>query len=403
MENNRRNFLKNLAGLGGLASAGLPSIAFASKRLTRVENIRLARNKGYVRLVFDLNGVVEHSIFTLHNPERVVLDLKNTDMPHGMVDRMAASTLIRDVRSGVRNKNDLRIVFDLSERVTPRSFLLGPSAKLGNRLVLDLHEGVQHAVPAIKRGMRDVIVAIDAGHGGRDPGATGRNGTHEKLVTLQIARRLERTVNAQHGMRAVLIRKRDRYLHLRERIRKAREYQADMMISIHADSFPDPHVRGSSIYALSLNGASSETARMLAKNENASDLLFGDVDLAVEDKMVKEVLFDLSLTGTIESSMDMGGEIIRQIKAVNRVHKSKVQQAGFAVLKAPNIPSVLLETAFISNPREEKKLRSAAYQEKVAKAITRGVSRYFARKAPPGTLLSEISDKRRDEDQHAIS
>jgi len=204
-------------------------------------------------------------------------------------------------------------------------------------------------------------------------------------------------------MKAVLIRKRDRYLHLRERIRKAREYQADMMISIHADSFPDPHVRGSSIYALSLNGASSETARMLAKNENASDLLFGDVDLAVEDKMVKEVLFDLSLTGTIESSMDMGGEIIRQIKAVNRVHKSKVQQAGFAVLKAPNIPSVLLETAFISNPREEKKLRSAAYQEKVAKAITRGVSRYFARKAPPGTLLSEISDKRRDEDRHAIS
>ena len=177
-------------------------------------------------------------------------------------------------------------------------------------------------------------------------------------------------------------------MRLRDRIEKARDNHADLMISLHADAFPDPRARGSSIYALSVDGASSETARMLADKENAADLLFGDVNLTVEDQMVKEVLFDLSLTGTIESSLDIGGEILGQIKAVNRVHKKKVQQAGFAVLKAPNIPSVLLETAFISNPREEKNLRSASHQQKVAKAITRGVNKYFARKAPPGTWLA---------------
>jgi N-acetylmuramoyl-L-alanine amidase len=177
-------------------------------------------------------------------------------------------------------------------------------------------------------------------------------------------------------------------MRLRDRIRKARENNADMMISLHADSFPDPRARGSSIYALSVDGATSETAKLLAEKENAADLLFGDVDLAVEDEMVKEVLFDLSLTGTIQSSLDIGDEILRQIKSVNRVHKKQVQQAGFAVLKAPNIPSILIETAFISNPREEKNLKSSAHQKKVAHAISKGVTNYFARKAPPGTWLS---------------
>jgi len=220
------------------------------------------------------------------------------------------------------------------------------------------------------------------------PGATGRNGTREKIVTLQMAKKLEKVINSQPGMKAVLTRSNDRFMRLRERIGKARDSNADLMISLHADSFPDPRARGSSIYALSVDGASSETARLLAEKENAADLLFGDIELAVEDEMVKEVLFDLSLTGTIESSLDIGHQVLRQIGKVNRVHKKSVQQAGFAVLKAPNIPSILLETAFISNPREEKNLRSRAHQDKVVKAINRGVSDYFARKAPPGTWLS---------------
>jgi N-acetylmuramoyl-L-alanine amidase len=389
MENNRRKFLKSLAGLSGIAATAMPRIAVSAPKETTVKDIRLSKNSGYVRLVFDLDSIAEHSIFTLHDPERVVLDIKNTQMTHGMVDRVQANSLIKGIRSGVRNKTDLRVVFDLNEQVKPRSFLLAPTENSGHRLVLDLHDKEKEkTVKSKSLEKRDVIIAIDAGHGGKDPGATGKAGTHEKTITLQIAKKLEKYINQQRGMKAVLTRKTDRFLHLRERIAKARDEHADMMISLHADSFPDPRARGSSIYALSVDGATSETARLLAENENASDLLFGDVDLSVDDKMVKEVLFDLSLTGTIESSLDMGGEILKQIKSVNRVHKKKVQQAGFAVLKAPNIPSVLLETAFISNPREEKNLRSGAHQVKVAKAITRGVTRYFSRKAPPGTWLA---------------
>ncbi len=402
MENNRRKFLKSLAGLSGLAASAVPGLSTAATASAQIQNIRLAKNKGYVRLVFDLNNLANHSVFLLHAPERVVLDIKNAHMSHGMVDRIQANSLIRRVRSGVRNGDDLRVVFDLSEEVTPRSFTLGPSGASGHRLVLDLHDNGKSArVKTVKK--RDVIVAIDAGHGGRDPGATGRSGTHEKTITLQIAKRLEKYINEQRGMKAVLVRKNDRFMRLRDRIEKARDHQADMMISLHADSFPDPRARGSSIYALSVDGASSETARMLADKENASDILFGDVSLAVEDQMVKEVLFDLSLTGTIESSLDIGGEILHEIKSVNRVHKKKVQQAGFAVLKAPNIPSVLFETAFLSNPREEKNLRSAAHQKKVAKAITRGVNKYFARKAPPGTWLAEYESEYLIEQGDSIS
>jgi N-acetylmuramoyl-L-alanine amidase len=396
MEDNRRRFLKQLAGLSSIAGlSGASSLARASvSAKAKITSIRLAKNKGYVRLVFDLDNPVEHSIFSLHSPERVVLDLKQVDMSHGLVDTIPANNLIRGIRSGVQNGNDLRVVFDLDEQVTPRSFLLGPSGSAGNRLVLDLHDAAKTSnttKSASKKKLRDVVIAIDAGHGGKDPGATGKSGTHEKVVTLALAKKLERIINSQRGMKAVLTRKGDHFLRLRERIGKARKNNADMMISLHADSFPNPRARGSSIYALSVDGATSETARLLAEKENAADLLFGDVALAVEDEMVKEVLFDLSLTGTIQSSLDIGDEVIKQIGSVNKVHKKKVQQAGFAVLKAPNIPSVLLEAAFISNPREEKNLRSSAHQTKVAKAIGRGVTNYFSRKAPPGTWLSEAA------------
>jgi len=393
MEKNRRAFLKQLASLSGVATmSAVPAVAHAAVA-TKVKDIRLSSHQGYVRLVFDLNRAVDHSIFTLDKPERVVLDLRNTNMTHGMVDRVGANSLIRRIRSGVRNSNDLRVVFDLQHEVKPRSFVLGPSGKSGYRLVLDLHN--DRAVSTVakktapkKKVLRDVVIAIDAGHGGKDPGALGKKGTKEKTVTLAMAKRLEKIINRQKGMKAVLTRKNDSFMRLRQRIHKAREHNADMMISLHADSFPDPRARGSSIYALSVDGATSETAKLLAEKENAADLLFGDVNLALEDEMIKEVLFDLSLTGTIRSSLDIGDEILSQIKSVNRVHKKQVQQAGFAVLKAPNIPSVLLETAFISNPREEKQLMSPAYQNKVANAVSKGVANYFARQAPPGTWLS---------------
>ncbi len=391
MENYRRKFLKKLAGIGGVASLSpMSSISRAATSKVQVQDIRLSEKQGYHRLVFDLNRSVQHSVFTLHNPERVVLDLKQADMSQGLLKHIKNNPLINKIRSGVQNGHDLRVVLDLHQKASPRSFLLGPSGSAGHRLVLDLHEKDRvTSSTKTKQKPRDVVIAIDAGHGGKDPGATGRKGTREKVVTLQIAKKLQKVIDKQPGMKAVLTRKDDRFMRLRERISKARKHGADMMISLHADSFPDSRARGSSIYALSVDGASSETARLLAENENAADLLFGDVSLAVEDKMVKEVLFDLSLTGTIESSLDIGDEVIKQIATVNKVHKKKVQQAGFAVLKAPNIPSVLLETAFITNPREEKNLTSAAHQDKVAKAISRGVNNYFSRKAPPGTWLSE--------------
>ena len=395
MEKNRRKFLKQLAGVSGAAGlSGASTLSYASASKAQVQDIRLSKNEGYVRLVFDLDKSVQHSIFALHEPERVVLDLKNTTMPHGLVDIVQANSMIRGIRSGIQNGHDMRIVFDLHNKIKPRSFLLAPSGDAGHRLVLDLHDSAKaenntSKKTDAKKPLRDVVVAIDAGHGGRDPGATGRSGTKEKTVTLQMARKLEKIINAQRGMKAVLTRKDDRYLKLRHRIEKAKKNNADMMISIHADAFPDPRARGSSIYALSVNGASSEMAQQLAENENASDVMFGDVSLAIDDPMVNQVLLDLSFTGGIQSSLDIGDEVLKQIGTVNRVHKKTVQQAGFAVLKTPNIPSILLETAFISNPREEKNLRSSAHQTKVAKAISRGVNNYFLRKAPPGTWLSE--------------
>ncbi|HED33607.1 MAG TPA: AMIN domain-containing protein [Gammaproteobacteria bacterium] len=398
MEKQRRQFLtqlsSRLAGLGSLAAAPILSRAATSATdgHTKVENIRISREPNKTRLVFDLSGTVKHSLFALHNPERLVIDLKKTGLMNAGVLEELHSEQLKGIRTGVRNTHDLRIVLDLKSRANPSSFLLEPKGANGYRLVIDVTEqSAKPRKPLVKKkkNLRDVIVAIDAGHGGNDPGATGRLGTHEKNITLQIARRLKKIVDGTRGMKAELIRSSDRFMRLRERIKRAHELDADLMISIHADSFPDKRARGASVYALSVSGATSESARLLAEKENKVDMLFGDVDLNHPDQMVRQVLLDLSLTGTIESSLDIGDEVLKELGRVGRVHKKKVQQAGFAVLKAPNIPAILLETAFISNPKEERKLRSSAHQNKLAKAILRGANDYFARKAPPGTWLSE--------------
>lgn len=402
MKKQRRQFLSQLtsriAGLGAMAAT--PVLAHAASQAKgshiSVKNIRISREPNKTRLVFDLDGPVEHSLFSLHKPERLVVDLKQTRLMDSGVLEELHSRQLKSIRMGVRNTHDLRVVLDLKSRTTPSSFLLEPTGGNGHRLVVDVKEQTRSVssqkTTAKKQSLRDVIVAIDAGHGGNDPGATGRLGTHEKNVTLQIARRLKKEIDGTKGMRGELIRSRDRFMRLRDRIKKAHEVDADLMISIHADSFPDTRARGASVYALSVSGATSESAKLLADKENKADLLFGDVDLNHQDKMVRQVLLDLSLTGTIESSLDIGDEVLKELGRVGRVHKKKVQQAGFAVLKAPNIPAILLETAFISNPKEERKLRSSAHQNKLAKAILRGVNDYFSRKAPPGTWLSEAQD-----------
>lgn len=397
MKKQRRQFLSQLtsqiAGLGALASA--PVLTQAASSQAQVKNIRISRERHKTRLVFDLNGPVEHSLFSLHKPERLVIDLKQTRLMDAGTLEELHSRQLKSIRTGVRNGHDLRVVLDLKSRTTPSSFLLEPKGSSGYRLVIDVKENGASSQREVvqKKPLRDVIVAIDAGHGGNDPGAVGRQGTREKDITLQVARRLKKEIDATKGMRGELVRSSDRFMRLRERIKRAHELNADLMISIHADSFPDARARGASVYALSVSGASSESARLLAEKENKVDMLFGDVAINHQDEMVRQVLLDLSLTGTIESSLDIGDEVLKELGRVGRVHKKKVQQAGFAVLKAPNIPAVLLETAFISNPNEERKLRSRAHQSKLAKAILRGVNDYFARKAPPGTWLAEAQEQ----------
>lgn len=387
---NRRSFLKRVVGIGGIAAAPVLSRVAQASQNAAVQNIRLSQSDTNSRLVFDLDRSIEHSLFSLHEPERLVIDIKNTQLiDSGLLEQMHSS-LLKGVRSGVRNRTDLRVVLDLNSPVVPRSFLLRPQDDAGFRLVIDLEDAKLAAGSSTKapqQSLRDVVIAIDAGHGGKDPGASGHLGTLEKDVTLQISRKLERLIKKYPGMTPVMIRTGDHYMGLRDRVHKAREHKADLLISVHADSYRDTRASGSSVYALSVDGATSETARWLAEKENASDLI-GGIQLDNKDDMVAEVLLDLSLTGTIQSSLDVGDEVLGELKRIGQVHKRRVQQAGFAVLKSPDVPSILLETAFISNPREERKLRSPAHQVKTAKAILRGIEDYFNRKAPPGTWLS---------------
>ena len=309
------------------------------------------------------------------------------------------------------------MVLDLKQPVKFKSFLLEPNDQYGHRLVVDVEarnpdragntgttsdvpgtsgkaDGPAAPVPAVARslpsagdGGRDLIIAIDAGHGGEDPGAIGPRGTREKDVVLSIAGRLKKAVDAEPGMKGVLIRSGDYYVPLRKRMALARKHKADFFVSIHADAFRDQRARGSSVYVLSRKGASSEAARWLAQKENAADFV-GGVSLDDKDDVLASVLLDLSQTASMQASHDAAEQVLRNLRSLGRVHSSKVQQARFVVLKSPDIPSMLVETAFISNPAEEKNLRSAAHQEKLARAILGGIRDYFQRDPPPDTWLA---------------
>lgn len=380
-----------MAGAGAAwVLPGLPA-AVAAGRVV-VENLRMSVDDGRARLVFDLAGPVEHSIFTLSDPDRVVIDIANVLSRDAVPQHEERSGMIRRIRSASHSGGDLRVVLDLDQPGRPRSFLLNPDGGRGYRLVIDVErpDGTGSALARESdepRG-RDLVIAIDPGHGGRDPGAIGPGGTLEKDIALQVSRRLKAEIDGMTGFRAVMSRDSDVFLPLVDRVQFARKSDADLFLSIHADAFRDPRARGSSIYALSTNGATSEAAKWLANRENAADMI-GGVSLDDRDDMVASVLLDLSQTATIESSLDVGDTIMGRISGVTRVHRRSVQQAGFVVLKAPDVPSLLVETAFISNPHEERQLRDPDHQRKLARAIRGGVENYFERKAPPGTLISE--------------
>ena len=363
-----------------------------------VRGVRVWAAPDNTRVVLDVSGPVAHELFTLSGPDRVVIDLRGAQLKSPQPD--LGQGLVKSLRSGVRNGTDLRLVLDTSGTVRPRSFLLKPNGEYGHRLVVDLYAAgkpttvsAQAAKPTVtakaapKAAGRELVIAIDAGHGGEDPGARGRKGTREKDVVLQIARDLAVLVDKEPGMRAVLIRDGDYFIPLRQRMQKAREHRADLFVSIHADAFKDRRAHGSSVYVVSERGASSEMARILADQENASDLV-GGVSLNDKDDLLRTVLLDLSRAASIEASTGVADKVLRELKQVGHVHKHDVQQAGFMVLKSPDVPSILVETAFISNPQEELKLRDRRHQQKLAQAVMKGVRAYFRDNPPAGTLMA---------------
>lgn len=368
----------------------------------QVQGVRLWAAPDNTRVVLDVSGPAQHRLFTLANPDRLVLDITDAQIQDDLKSRVTSGGMVRNVRSGPRNKSDLRLVLDLTGPVKPKSFALKPNDQYGHRLVIDLFSAgsaTKTSPLPVKAAsepaqLRDLVIAIDAGHGGEDPGARGRKGTREKDVVLGIARRLATLVEKEPGMRPVLIRDGDYYIGLRKRMEKARQHRADLFISIHADAFHKSDVQGSSVFVLSRRGASSEMARWLAARENAADLV-GGVSLDDKDDLLAEVLLDLAQTATLEASTAIADNVLMEMRRVGKVHKKQVQHAGFMVLKSPDIPSMLIETAFISNPSEEQRLRNSGHQDKVARAILDGVRNYFTSNPPPGTVLASAATTRR--------
>jgi N-acetylmuramoyl-L-alanine amidase len=363
----------------------------AAQAQTTVENIRIWAESGKTRVVLDLSRSSDHKIFTLRDPDRVVVDLKSGRLSKSLANMPQGVGSVRAIRSAVRANGQLRVVLDLNEAVRSRTFTAGPNSQYGDRLVIDLQrsgnlQAVKRASESYKPG-RDIVIAIDPGHGGHDPGAVGKARTREKDVALQISRTLAARINAETGMKAVLVRDGDYYVDHRKRMSIARLNKADLFISIHADAVDDRRAYGASVYALSLKGASDEAARQLAERENAS-VRIGGVSLEDKDEVLASVLLDLSQNAALSASLDVGSKVIRELAGLGKVHRRTVQQAGFLVLKSPDMPSILIETAYISNPTEERKLRDRNHQGRLADAILTGVRTYFYSNPPPDTRIA---------------
>ncbi len=372
----------------------LAVVACPSQAAT-LEGVRMHEAPDYTRVVLDVSDNVSYDLFSLDNPKRIVIDLANTRPDTGFApERVAlARKRVKGVRGSARG-GDYRIVLDVTGTPTPKAFKLEPVAPYGHRLVVDLHSATTAKRPSFvpkPEGKRDVIIAIDAGHGGEDPGALGPGKVREKDVVMSISRRLEQKFKRAEGYRPVMIRTGDYYLAHRKRTERAREVQAHLFISIHADAFKSPSVNGASVYTLSDRGASSETARWLAASENASDMIGGVAEEVVgggqEDYLLQAIL-EVSMDANRSASIEVGEAVLARMGRITDLHKKRVEQAGFLVLKSPDMPSILVETGFISNPAEARKLSAAAYQEKMADAIFEGIRTYMSRRAPEGTLLA---------------
>lgn len=372
----------------------LLAVAAAPACAADLQALRLSEQPGQTRAVLDLSAPVEYKLFLLENPHRLVLDLHGSS-PAATLAIAEAVGAVQGVRTGRQDRQDLRVVLDLASAVRAKSFLLPPGDGQGHRLVVDLEpQAAGTAAPVVRTveqamgaGDRDLLIAIDAGHGGKDPGAIGAGGTYEKNVTLAIARELKRQVDAEPGMRGLLVRGGDQFIPLAQRYQIAREAKADLFVSIHADSVPNRTASGSSVYVMSTRGATSQAARWLAERENRADLV-GGISLSERDDTLAAVLLDLSQSGTMKASEDVAAEVLDGLKRIGKVHSRDVQRANFVVLRAPDVPSVLVESAYISNPDEEKRLKDPGHQKRLASAIRDGIRGYFSTRPPPGTWLA---------------
>lgn len=397
----------------------LTSVANAAQ--VEIDSVNYWSHISNSRIVFNASSPLKRKVFLLDNPSRLVIDFKNARLTAELMQPPANHPHFKKIRTGQQNKSDLRVVVDLKQPLQQNNFNVEPDNNNGHRFVVDLFNAQQNFAAAasaattvttppkttfaaspktvikdepkittktttVKKG-REVIIAIDAGHGGIDSGARGPNGTQEKKVVFAIAQKLAALINSKPGMRAVMVRKGDYYIKLRRRMEIAREAKADLFISIHADAFKNSSVRGASVFTLSQNGASSEAAHWLANHENAADLV-GGVSLDDKDDVLASVLLDLSQNATKEASRNIASKVLSRFKHIGKLHQHKVQKAGFAVLKSPDIPSILVETAFISNPYEEKNLLSTAHQSKIASAVFNGVVDYFREYAPADTRMA---------------
>lgn len=388
------------------------SVFFSSVLQANVQDVRMWKSPDNTRVVFDLSKSAQYKVFTLANPNRVVLDIEQSSFNKKTSEIEITSPLIKSIRAATKKykkQSLIRVVLDLNEKAKVKSFLLKPNKKHKSyRLVVDLYPEKNSLVasaskPKIKKATssntvttvanskkRDIIIAIDAGHGGEDPGAVGYKRTKEKKVVLSIAKELARLLKATPGFTPYLVRTGDYYVGLRDRTRKARNADADLFVSIHADAFRSPKAYGSSVFVLSGRGASSEEARYLAQKENEADLV-GGVSLDDKDDYVAMTLLDLSMTSTRSASIEVGSDVLKHMGKISRLHKKRVGEAAFVVLKAPDIPAILIETGFISNPGEAKKLATSYYRKKMAKAIYSGLTQYFKRNPVESVELNQTA------------
>ncbi len=364
----------------------------------KIKGMRFWQSPDSTRVVLDMSAPAEHSIFALENPHRMVIDLNKSELNFDPAELEIKSNLVKHVRAS-ESDDTVRVVLDLKQQVKFKFFTLKPFQNYGHRLVVDLINEAKQSEPVkpkIKNvtGKRDIVVAIDAGHGGEDPGAIGPKGTLEKHIALKVAKQLADMVNNEPGMKAVLVRKGDYFVSLRKRTQIARQHQADIFISIHADGFHDKRANGSSVWVVSPKGAQSEMGRWLEQRENESDLLGGVESLSNKDPLLAQVLLDLSTTYSVSASLDAATEVHRHLsRSVPRMHKKRVERAGFVVLKMPDIPAMLVEMAFISNPSEEKLLNSYNHRRKLASSVFKGLKAFFRKNPPDGTQFASANPR----------